>query len=106
MFDLTFSLTGDELCARAAAPILMIALGPTSSHADNVGAVFGAGPAHEQHLAFVGAVIETGAPFRQRCVRDVERAFDGPRGTRFDAGRLVLGVHAQIQKMFETKTRC
>jgi hypothetical protein len=27
----------------AAAPILMIALGPTSSHADNVGAVFGAG---------------------------------------------------------------
>jgi hypothetical protein len=27
----------------AAAPILMIALGPTTSHADNVGAVFGAG---------------------------------------------------------------
>ena len=27
----------------AAAPILMIALAPTSSHADNVGAVFGAG---------------------------------------------------------------
>ena len=27
----------------AAAPILMIALGPTSSHADNVVAVFGAG---------------------------------------------------------------
>ena len=27
----------------AATPILMIALGPTSSHADNVGAVFGAG---------------------------------------------------------------
>ena len=27
----------------AAAPILMIALGPTSSHADNLGAVFGAG---------------------------------------------------------------
>ena len=27
----------------AAVPILMIALGPTTSHADNVGAVFGAG---------------------------------------------------------------
>jgi hypothetical protein len=50
--------------------------------------------------------IETSAAFRQRCVRDVERAFDSPRGTMFDAGRLVLGVHAQIQKMFETETRC
>jgi hypothetical protein len=27
----------------AAVPILIIALGPTTSHADNVGAVFGAG---------------------------------------------------------------
>jgi hypothetical protein len=63
-------------------------------------------PVHEQHLAFVGAVIETGIGFRQRCVRDVERAFDGPRSTLFDAGRLVLGVHAQIEKMFKTETRC
>jgi hypothetical protein len=60
-------------------------------------------PVHEQHLTFVGAVVEPRAAFRQGCVGDVERAFDCPRGPLLNPGRLVLGVHPQIEKMLEAE---
>src|SRR3984885_16162720 len=60
---------------------------------------------HEQHFALVGAVVQPSAAFGQRRIRDIERTFDGPRRALLNTSRLVLGVHAQIEKMLETETR-